>query len=70
MKPNSRLATAIAAQLPRDMVDLATAISRLPIEHRLANRSRIYVAKLIDNHWSVAGGARGLRELAPGSRDD
>ncbi len=34
MKPNSRLATAIAAQLPRDMVDLATAISRLPVEHR------------------------------------
>ena len=34
MKPNSRLATAIAAQLPRDMVDLATAISRLPVEQR------------------------------------
>ena len=34
MKSNSRLATAIAEQLPRDMVDLATAISRLPVEHR------------------------------------
>ncbi len=34
MKPNSRLAPAIAEQLPRDMVDLATAISRLPVEHR------------------------------------
>ncbi len=34
MKSNSRLATGIAEQIPRDMVDLATAISRLPVEHR------------------------------------
>ena len=34
MKPTPRLAPPTAEQLPRDMVDLATAISRLPVEHR------------------------------------
>lgn len=34
MKPGSRLSPNTTEQLPRDMIDLATAISRLPAEHR------------------------------------
>lgn len=34
MKPGSRLSPNQSEQLPRDMIDLATAISRLPAEHR------------------------------------
>lgn len=34
MKSTSRLETSAAEQLPRDMVDLATVISRLPADHR------------------------------------
>ena len=34
MKTGSRLPTGQSEQLPRDMVDLATAISRLSAEHR------------------------------------
>lgn len=34
MKTGSRLSTGKSEHLPRDMVDLATAISRLPPEHR------------------------------------
>lgn len=34
MKTGSRLSSGNNEQLPRDMVDLATAISRLPAEHR------------------------------------
>ena len=34
MKTGSRLSSDKGEQLPRDMVDLATAISRLPAEHR------------------------------------
>ena len=34
MKSGSRLSPGKSDQLPRDMVDLATAISRLPAEHR------------------------------------
>ena len=34
MKTGSRMTTGKSEQLPRDMVDLAAAISRLPAEHR------------------------------------
>ncbi len=34
MKPSPRLANGNSEQLPRDMVDLAAAISRLPAEQR------------------------------------
>lgn len=34
MKSGSRLSSGKSEQLPRDMVDLSTAISRLPAEHR------------------------------------
>lgn len=35
MKTGSRMTTGKSEQLPRDMVDLASAISRLPAEYRL-----------------------------------
>lgn len=35
MTTGSRLSSGKGEQLPRDMVDLATAISRLPAEHRV-----------------------------------